>query len=134
MEKALGDVSLDRLSETLFGRRIRLAVYLWVLVDSRGAFNQSTAARGVGYGSTAEVAKELERLVALGMLQKFPQTRNRGPQDYGLLEHPYWAIIRSALTALDEEAASASRAPEEGGRRLSSAGRSEAGRLDRRDG
>ena len=73
---------MDALSEygdQMFGRRIRLRVLLWA-ESRRGAFNQSEAAVGVSYSSSGEVAKELERLVRLGMLRKFGRPSRVGPQ------------------------------------------------------
>ena len=62
--------ALDVYGEELFGRRIRLRVLLWAH-EQKQAFNQSEASKGVDYSSSGEVAKELERLVRLGMLRKF---------------------------------------------------------------
>ena len=95
---------MDALSEygdQMFGRRIRLRVLLWA--ESRhDAFNQSEAAVGVSYSSSGEVAKELERLVRLGMLRKFGRPSRVGPQNYLRVEHPGWAIAVAARAAVQQ--------------------------------
>ena len=108
---------MDALSECgdqMFGRRIRLRVLLWA-ESRRDAFNQSEAAVGVAYSSSGEVAKELERLVRLGMLRKFGRPSRVGPQNYLRVEHPGWAIAVAARAAvgkgLPEEHESARDAP-----------------------
>lgn len=71
--------ALDEYGDQLFGRRIRLRVLLWA-DEQRDVFNQSEAAKGVEYSSSGEVAKELERLVRLGMLRKFGRSSRVGPR------------------------------------------------------
>lgn len=95
---------MDALSEygdQMFGRRLRLRVLLWSQ-SQREAFNQSEAAVGVAYSSSGEVAKELERLVRLGMLRKFGRPSRVGPQNYLRVEHPGWAIAVAARAAVDK--------------------------------
>jgi len=82
---------VDAVGELLFGRRLRLRVLLWAS-EQPGAFNQSEAARGVGYNSSGEVAKELERLVQLEMLRKFGRPSRVGPQNYLRADHPGWEV------------------------------------------
>jgi hypothetical protein len=98
------DVSLvDAYGELVFGRRLRLHVLLWV-AEHDDVFNQSQAAAGVGYSSSGEVGKELERLVALDMVRKFGRPSRVGPQNYArIADHPGWLIaeaVRTALTAI----------------------------------
>jgi hypothetical protein len=91
--------ALSEYGDQMFGRRIRLRVLLWA--ESRpDAFNQSEAAVGVSYSSSGEVAKELERLVRLGMLRKFGRPSRVGPQNYLRVEHPGWAIAVAARAAV----------------------------------
>ncbi len=91
--------ALDEYGDQLFGRRIRLRVLLWAHTQKQ-AFNQSEASKGVDYSSSGEVAKELERLVRLGMLRKFGRPSRVGPQNYLRVEHPGWAIAAAARTAV----------------------------------
>jgi hypothetical protein len=85
----------------MFGRRLRLRVLLWS-ESQHQAFNQSEAAVGVAYSSSGEVAKELERLVRLGMLRKFGRPSRVGPQNYLRVEHPGWAIAVAVRAAVDK--------------------------------
>ena len=96
---------VDEFGEEMFGRRIRLRVLLWADTQAE-AFNQSQASKGVDYSSSGEVAKELERLVRLGMLRKFGRPSRVGPQNYLKVEHPGWTIAaaaRAAITAVSQE-------------------------------
>jgi hypothetical protein len=95
--------SVDVVGDLLFGRRLRLRVLLWASNQTR-AFNQSEAARGVDYNSSGEVAKELERLVHLEMLQKFGRPSRVGPQNYlRIQDHPGWGIATAARKMIDGE-------------------------------
>ncbi len=101
MGRGLDEDVLSEYGNELFGRRIRLRVLLWA--ESRPeAFNQSEAAAGVAYSSSGEVAKELERLVRLGMLRKFGRPTRVGPQNYLRVEHPGWAIAVAARAAVEK--------------------------------
>ena len=93
--------ALSEYGDQMFGRRIRLRVLLWAEAR-REAFNQSEAAVGVTYSSSGEVAKELERLVRLGMLRKFGRPSRVGPQNYLRVEHPGWAIAVAARAAVEK--------------------------------
>ena len=91
---------VDAYGELVFGRRLRLHVLLWV-AERDDVFNQSQAAAGVGYSSSGEVGKELERLVALEMVRKFGRPSRVGPQNYArLADHPGWLIAEAARTAI----------------------------------
>ena len=96
------DERVDTVGELLFGRRLRLRVLLWAH-DQTQAFNQSEAARGVGYNSSGEVAKELERLVQLQMLRKYGRPSRVGPQNYVRAEHPGWTVAEAARIMIDTD-------------------------------
>ena len=101
MGRSLDEEALSEYGDQMFGRRIRLRVLLWA--ESRGeAFNQSEAAVGVSYSSSGEVAKELERLVRLGMLRKFGRPARVGPQNYLRVDHPGWVIAVAARAAVEK--------------------------------
>ena len=96
----LDPATVDAYGELVFGRRLRLHVLLWV-ADQDEVFNQSQAAAGVGYSSSGEVGKELERLVTLEMVRKFGRPTRVGPQNYARLsDHPGWLIAEGARTAI----------------------------------
>ena len=101
----------ELLGELMFGRKLRLRVLLWVW-EQDGEFHQTDAARGVEYSSTGEVGKELERLVALGMLTKFGRPSGVGAQFYvRAAEHPGWDIagaVQRTVGYLEEGAEPAS--------------------------
>ncbi|HEY5023808.1 MAG TPA: hypothetical protein VII76_02420 [Acidimicrobiales bacterium] len=101
MGRARDEEALSEYGDQLFGRRIRLRVLLWA-ESRRETFNQSEAAVGVSYSSSGEVAKELERLVRLGMLRKFGRPSRVGPQNYLRVEHPGWAIATAARAAVEK--------------------------------
>lgn len=90
----------DELGHTIFGRRIRLRVLLWVLDQEFEAFNQTQAAQGIQYSSVSAVASELERLVHLDMLRKFARPTGVGAQNYRRQAHPFWRIAEAAREAL----------------------------------
>jgi hypothetical protein len=101
MGRTLDEDALSEYGELMFGRRIRLRVLLWAETRHE-AFNQSEAAVGVSYSSSGEVAKELERLVRLGMLRKFGRPARVGPQNYLRVDHPGWAIAGAARAAVEK--------------------------------
>ncbi len=101
MGRPLDEDVLAEYGNQMFGRRIRLRVLLWAQTQHE-AFNQSEAAVGVSYSSSGEVAKELERLVRLGMLRKFGRPSRVGPQNYLRVEHPGWAIATAARAAVEK--------------------------------
>jgi hypothetical protein len=101
MGRTLDQEALSEYGDQMFGRRIRLRVLLWAEAR-RDAFNQSEAAAGVSYSSSGEVAKELERLVRLGMLRKFGRPSRVGPQNYLRVDHPGWAIAVAARAAVEK--------------------------------
>src|SRR5579862_589742 len=96
----LDPAAVDAYGELVFGRRLRLHVLLWV-AEQDEVFNQSQASVGVGYSSSGEVGKELERLVALEMVRKFGRPTRVGPQNYArIADHPGWLIAEAARTAI----------------------------------
>ena len=95
---------VDRFGDRLFGRSLRLRVFLWCAAQG-GVFNQTQAAQGVEYGSSGEVAKELERLVELGMLRKFGRTGRIGPQNYVREESDGWAVANVVAELLQVDLA-----------------------------
>jgi hypothetical protein len=101
MGRPWNEDALSEYGDQMFGRRIRLRVLLWAEARS-DAFNQSEAAVGVSYSSSGEVAKELERLVRLGMLRKFGRPSRVGPQNYLRVDHPGWAIAVAARAAVEK--------------------------------
>lgn len=94
------DDAVDVIGELLFGRRLRLRVLLWASEQSH-AFNQSEASRGIGYSSSGEVAKELERLVQLRMLTKYGRPSRVGPQNYRRTNHVGWEVAATARRMID---------------------------------
>ncbi len=97
--------SVDDLGELLFGRRLRLRVLLWAFGQD-DVFNQSEAAKGVGYHSSGEVAKELERLVQLEMLVKFGRPSRVGPQNYRRVDHLGWGVADAARRMVEADPSS----------------------------
>jgi len=97
--------SVDEVGELLFGRRLRLRVLLWAFAQD-DVFNQSEAAKGVGYNSSGEVAKELERLVQLEMLVKFGRPSRVGPQNYRRVDHLGWGVADAARRMVEADPAS----------------------------
>lgn len=81
----------------LFGRSLRLRVALWAL--SREAFFQSEAVVGVDY-SASGVSAELDRLVDLGMLQRFIGAGDRRVW-YSRTDSALWGIIDAAKRAVE---------------------------------
>lgn len=90
----------DEIGASLFGRRLRLHVALWVLArKEREPFYQSEVARGVDY-SVSGVSSELDRLVDLEMIRKLqPEHRDRRVY-YVRTASPLWEIIRAVDTAV----------------------------------
>lgn len=96
--------TLDQVGDRLFGRVLRLRVARWVLLSEDASFFQSQAAIGVGYSSPGEVAKELERLVDLGMVLKNEPSAGDRRQYYTRVDDcPLWEVVRAAVTVLAEQ-------------------------------
>jgi DNA-binding MarR family transcriptional regulator len=91
-------VDVETLGHTLFGRRLRLRVLLWVLNVDGGTFFLTEAAQGIGY-SASGVRDELERLVDLGMLRRDAGMADRRVY-YTRTGSPLWRIIDATRLAL----------------------------------
>jgi DNA-binding MarR family transcriptional regulator len=95
--------SLDEIGASLFGRRLRLRVALWVLArEERESFYQSQVADGVAY-SVSGVVAELDRLVDLGMIRRLRPEHGDRRVYYVRMVSPLWEIIRAAHTAVELE-------------------------------
>jgi len=94
------DTPLDvkEVGKELFGRPCRLALALWVLEQHKSRFYQSEPPREVIL--QGEVAKELRRLVRLGMLEELRPDDARRVY-YDRTDSPLWKIIEAAADAVD---------------------------------
>lgn len=100
-------MDLDTLSDRLFGRRLRLAVALWIWREADDAFYQQQLARELQLPQS-NVRDELhDRLIPLGMIQPVPRVSGDRRQYYIRTASPLWRIIE----AVNEVAGSASQAP-----------------------
>ena len=77
----------------LFGRPCRLTLALWIVRHSKPRFYQSEPPREVI--PQGEAAKELGRLVRLGMLQESRPDESRRVY-YERTQSPLWKIIEAA--------------------------------------
>jgi hypothetical protein len=82
----------------LFGRPCRLARALWIAGHHKSRFYQSEPPRKVIL--QGEVAKELRRLVRLGMLEELRPDDARRVY-YDRTDSPLWKIIEAAADAVD---------------------------------
>jgi hypothetical protein len=90
----------DEVGKLLFGRRCRLALALWIVRHDKPRFYQSEPPREVIL--QGDVAKELSRLVRLGMLEE------ERPDDarrvyYHRTDSPLWKIIEAAADVIAPE-------------------------------
>jgi DNA-binding MarR family transcriptional regulator len=92
-------VDVERVGHSLFGRRLRLQVLLWILNFKEPAFFLSEVAEGVHY-SASGVSAELERLAALGMLNRHDALPGERRVYYSRTDSSLWAIIEAARIAL----------------------------------
>jgi hypothetical protein len=96
--------TLDYVGDRLFGRTLRLRVARWVLQFEEASFFQSQAASGVGYSSPGEVAKELDRLVDLGMVLKNEPSAGDRRQYYTRVDDcPLWDVVRAAVAIVNDQ-------------------------------
>jgi len=95
-------ISGYELGDVLFGRGLRLAVAAWIRNSESELFFQSEVAKGVEYVQSA-VSQELNRLIALGMVQKVPRSRGDRRQYYLRTNSQLWNIIDAALEVIDEQ-------------------------------
>jgi len=94
------DTPLDvkDVGKELFGRPCRLALALWVLEHHKSRFYQSEPPREVIL--QGEVAKELRRLVRLGMLEELRPDDARRVY-YDRTDSPLWKIIEAAADVVN---------------------------------
>jgi hypothetical protein len=90
-------LDVNHVGKLLFGRPCRLALALWIVRHDKPRFYQSEPPRDVILQS--DLAKELGRLVSLGMLQE------ERPDDvrrvyYERTDSPLWEIIKAAADVL----------------------------------
>jgi hypothetical protein len=91
-------LDVETVSKELFGRPCRLALALWVLEHHKSRFYQSEPPREVIV--QGEVAKELRRLVRLGMLEELRPDDARRVY-YDRTDSPLWKIIEAAAEVVD---------------------------------
>jgi hypothetical protein len=94
------DTPLDakEVGKELFGRPCRLALALWIVGHHKSRFYQSEPPREVIL--QGEVAKELRRLVRLGMLEELRPDDARRVY-YDRTDSPLWKIIEAAADVVD---------------------------------
>jgi hypothetical protein len=91
-------VDLERLSEGLFGRGMRLPVLVWIRARGESAFHISEASRATGYAHQ-HVKKELDTLVDLGFLSAVPTVRRNDPKFFHPeVSYPLWAVADTVTT------------------------------------
>lgn len=84
----------------LFGRPCRLALALWIVGHDKPRFYQSEPPREVIL--QGDVAKELARLVRLGMLDEERPDDSRRVY-YHRTDSPLWKIIQAAAEVVEED-------------------------------
>ena len=94
------DTPLDarEVSKELFGRPCRLPLALWIVGHHKPRFYQSEPPREVIL--QGDLAKELTRLVRLGMLEEERRDDARRVY-YDRTDSPLWNIIQAAADVLD---------------------------------
>ena len=88
----------DEVGRLLFGRPCRLALALWIVRHDKPRFYQSEPPREVILQS--DLAKELSRLVRLGMLEEERRDDSRRIY-YNRTDSPLWRIFQAAADALE---------------------------------
>lgn len=83
----------------LFGRPCRLTLAIWILRHGKSRFYQSEPPREVILQGDA--AKELSRLVGLGMLEELRPDDNRRVY-YETTDSPLWKIIQAAADVTED--------------------------------
>jgi hypothetical protein len=90
-------LDVNHVGKLLFGRPCRLALALWIVRHDKPRFYQSEPPRDVILQS--DLAKELGRLVSLGMLlEERPDDVRR--VYYERTDSPLWEIIKAAADVL----------------------------------
>jgi hypothetical protein len=100
----------NEVGDLLFGRPCRLALALWIVRRDKPSFFQSEPPRDVIVQSA--VAKELSRLVRLGMLEEERRDDSRRVY-YHRTSCPLWKIIEAAADVLCPEEDGEELAPSE---------------------
>lgn len=106
-------MGLELVGGRLFGRGggLRLRVFAWILElpttdlpkgESR-EFNATEVAKVLGVLSP-QVAGAIDVLVDLGMIRKHERKRGNEAQNYSRIPSPFWSIIATALSAVDQSA------------------------------
>lgn len=91
-------MDVDEVGRLLFGRPCRLALALWIVRHDKPRFYQSEPPREVI--SQGQAAKELGRLVRLGMLEEDRPDDARRVY-YERTGSPLWAIIQAAADVFE---------------------------------
>ena len=90
-------MDVDEVGRLLFGRPCRLALALWIVRHDKPRFYQSEPPREVI--PQGQAAKELDRLISLGMLdEERPDDARR--VYYNRTASPLWKIIEAAAEVL----------------------------------
>jgi len=90
-------LDVNEVGKLLFGRPCRLALALWIVRREKPRFYQSEPPREVVLQS--DLAKELGRLVRLGMLHEERRDDSRRVY-YDRTDSPLWTIIEAAADVI----------------------------------
>jgi hypothetical protein len=91
-------LDVQEVGKQLFGRPCRLALALWIVEHDKPRFYQSEPPREVIL--QGDVARELGRLVRLGMLEEERRDDARRVY-YERTASPLWRIIQAAADAIE---------------------------------
>ncbi len=89
--------TLEEVSETMFGRKMRLPLAIRLLDAEPGFYAAQLS--GLSGFSAAHVGDELERFEKLGMLRRRPKTEGDRAKRYERTDSPLWGIITAARGA-----------------------------------
>jgi hypothetical protein len=90
-------VDIREVGKLLFGRPCRLTLALWIVRRDKPRFYQSEPPREVIW--PGDLAKELNRLVRLGMLEELRPDDGRRVY-YERTDSPLWQVIEAASNVL----------------------------------
>jgi hypothetical protein len=90
-------LDVNEIGKLLFGRPCRLALALWIVRREKPRFYQSEPPREVIL--PGDLAKELSRLVRLGMLHEERRDDSRRVY-YDRTDSPLWKIIEAAADVI----------------------------------
>jgi hypothetical protein len=101
------EVTLELVSELLFGRPIRLHVARWILRRRGRTFFESELTHDLPLRFGSNCRDVLHDLVELGMLRYFPKgtVEGRNRVYYEQLPHPLWACLRLAVKSAQSQVA-----------------------------